>query len=541
MGRRLDLTEGERRERRLAQRARASRKWRAKQAGKPLPVEVPDPPADPAGALADWCRERLRVPPGHPRAGQPFDLPEFGIRFIRDALTHRESLLCVARKNGKSAIVAAFLLARLTGPLRTAGYRGGVVSVNREKAGELKQHMEALARASALAAVKFWRSPAPGRVTTETGEVDFLSADSSAGHAAGFDDAVIDEIGLLKERDRGLVNGMRTAISARDGRFMALSIRGDAPFTAEMIERRGQPGIAVHLYAAPEDCEIDDEAAWAAANPGLGTVKSLDYMRDEARRVLATPGDQAAFRAFDLNLPQDPSRELLCALSDWQRCVQAPGDLPPREGPVCIGFDLGGSSSMTALAAIWPLTMRIETWGAFPVAPDLAARGRLDGVGGLYARMEERGEISTYPGRVTPVAEFLADCAGRLAGSRVVAAGADRFRRAEAIQALTEAGLHWPMEWRGQGAGGVADGSADVRAFQRLVLAGKLKSPESLLMASAIKESSVRYDGSGNPALEKARSRGRIDALSAAVIAAGLAERYAARPRRRRLRSMVVG
>ena len=45
-------------------------------------------------------------------------------------------------------------------------------------------------------------------------------------------------------------------------------------------------------------------------------------------------------------------------------------------------------------------------------------------------------------------------------------------------------------------------------------------------MASAIKESTLRYDGAGNPALDKGRKQGRIDPLSAAVIAAGLAERY---------------
>ena len=64
-----------------------------------------------------------------------------------------------------------------------------------------------------------------------TGTVDILSADKSAGHASGFDDALIDELGLLGERDRALVNGLRTSTSAKDGRFLAISIMGDAPFT----------------------------------------------------------------------------------------------------------------------------------------------------------------------------------------------------------------------------------------------------------------------------------------------------------------------
>ena len=35
----------------------------------------------------------------------------------------------------------------------------------------------------------------------------------------------------------------------------------------------------------------------------------------------------------------------------------------------------------------------------------------------------------------------------------------------------------------------------------------------------------LRYDGNGNPALHKGRQKGRIDALSAAVLAVGLGSR----------------
>ena len=45
-------------------------------------------------------------------------------------------------------------------------------------------------------------------------------------------------------------------------------------------------------------------------------------------------------------------------------------------------------------------------------------------------------------------------------------------------------------------------------------------------MVSAITESRLRYDGNGNPALDKGRQKGRIDALSAAVLAVGLGSRH---------------
>ena len=93
--------------------------------------------------------------------------------------------------------------------------------------------------------------------------------------------------------------------------------------------------------------------------------------------------------------------------------------------------------------------------------------------------------------------------------------------------------MNWPISWRGMGAHAKADGSHDVRAAQRMIMSGKLKSKESLVMRKAIADSSIRYDEAGNPALLKASEKGRIDALSATVIAAGLAEIHGQRQRRR--------
>ena len=138
------------------------RAYRAKRrtVSAPAPAVIPPFPSDPAGELARWSRNVLRVPAGHPQAGQPLELPDYGVAFIRDALAHRESFLCIGSKNAKSAIVAVYLLARLVGPLRTAGYRAGVCSVSREKAGELKAQMESISVASGLEGLEFRRSPA---------------------------------------------------------------------------------------------------------------------------------------------------------------------------------------------------------------------------------------------------------------------------------------------------------------------------------------------------------------------------------------------
>ena len=156
----------------------------------------------------------------------------------------------------------------MAGPLRRAGWRCGVASLSREKAGELRTQVEAIALASGLEGVEFWKRGAPS-ITTEGGSIDILSADKNAGAASSYDLAIVDEIGLLGEKDRPLVNSMRSSVSAKRGKFLSLSVWGDGPFCGEIVKRRDDPGVAVHLHQPPEDCALDDEAAWHAANPGL--------------------------------------------------------------------------------------------------------------------------------------------------------------------------------------------------------------------------------------------------------------------------------
>ena len=96
---------------------------------------------------------------------------------------------------------------------------------------------------------------------------------------------------------------MRSSVSARDGKFLSLSVFGSGPFVPEILARRGDPALAVHLHQPDERAALDDESAWRAANPGLACgIKSISYMRDEARRVAVSVADQSSFRALDMNL-----------------------------------------------------------------------------------------------------------------------------------------------------------------------------------------------------------------------------------------------
>ena len=142
-------------------------------------------------------------------------LPPFAVDFLRAGWTAHESALCIARKNAKSAICAVLALGFLAGPLRCPGWRGAVASVSKEKAGELRAQIEAIALASGVEGLRFRRAPYPGMVTSSTGSLEILSSDRTAGHSSGFDLVIVDETGLMPERSRDLLAGLRSSVSAK--------------------------------------------------------------------------------------------------------------------------------------------------------------------------------------------------------------------------------------------------------------------------------------------------------------------------------------
>ena len=162
--------------------------------------------------------------------------------------------------------------------------------------------------------------------------------------------------------------------------------------------------------------------------------------------------------------------------------------------------------------------------------PSLKARGKRDGAD--YAAMLRRGELRTYPGRVVPVKAFIADVRADLAGAKVRGAFADAYRSAELKDCLP-----WPLTVVRSGTG--PDGSQAVRSFQSAILTNKLALRANLSLSSAIKESTLRRDGNGNPAVDRARSAGRIDVLSAAILAVGAGSKP--RARGGLVRSMLCG
>ena len=489
----------------------------------PVPVDL----SDPAGVIADWCAATLTVPTGL-LAGQPFRLEPWQVDWLREALGPgiREAALTTPRKLGKSGLIAAVLMCYLAGPLNQPGWRAIVVSLTGTLARELRRQIAEIAQVSGLSeVVKDYATPTPGRIIGLNGtEVTILAADKASGHAVGVDLTITDESGLIPESKRHLWDAVYSSVSTRNGRNLHISIRGDSPLFAELRARRDDPVVVWHEYAADENADLLDVDQWHKANPGLGRIKSLDYMRDAAARAVATPAAAAGFRTLDLNLPGSPTQATIVAVADYLKCVAA--TLPPRAGECWVALDVGGAAAFTGAAAYWPESGRCEVYAGVGGIPDAAARGQGDGVGSLYEQMAALGELWVYEGqRETPLQEFVTDLAARLAGAAVGGLIADEYRAARLLDALDGAGLkHWaarlqvrPVRWK--------TGNDDCVAFQGAVIGQRVTFPQTIILPAAIRDSEMLTDSGGNVKLDKSRLKGRIDVLTASVLAIGAGER----------------
>ena len=205
------------------------------------------------------------------------------------------------------------LLAYLVGPLNQPEWRGLVVSLTGALAAELRDAISATAEASGLL-VAVRKSPVPGEITGDNGaRLTILASDKATGHAVGADIAVVDEAGLLQENAPRFVEcDLHVSVSGRDGRLLAISIRGDGPMFAEMAERSIGDSVVWHEFTRRRIATF-----WIGMlgqqrildSPPVS--RSLSYMQDASRRAVASPADQPAFRAYDLNQPRSPSTETL--------------------------------------------------------------------------------------------------------------------------------------------------------------------------------------------------------------------------------------
>ena len=484
-----------------------------------------------AGLILDHL-STLTVTQG-PLRGEPFPAIPWQQRAVRGAFAPGvdTAAISVSRSNGKSTLFAAVADAHLRGPVSEPREEVVICAASLTQARIIFEHVLAFGDGTYEQRSRYKLNNTEQKATLEDrrsgARVRAIGSDPRKAHGLAPKIVLADEPAQWGPQAEAMLAALTTADGKLEGqRVIALGTRPADP--AHWFSR-WLDGLADYsqVHAARPDDPIFQRRTWKRANPSLDHLPALEgAIRAAAEKAKRDPATLASFRALKLNQGTSDTREAF--VLEAERWAAIEGDAP-AEGEYVLGVDLGTTAAMSAAAAFWPKTGRLDAIALFPVLPSLAERGLRDGVGGIYETMAARGELRQSGGNVTRVGDLLEWALGRWGAPSLIVA--DRWREGELRDALTASSIpRCELELRGQG---FRDGAEDVRDFRKAALTdGELVPLPSLLLRSAMAEARTVADPAGNEKLSKStqggrRVRARDDAVAAAILAVAAGYRRA--------------
>ena len=453
----------------------------------------------------------------------------------------RRAILSIARKNGKTALIAALVLAHLVGP--EAIENGEIYSAANDR--------EQAAQVFKVAAQMVRADPELGgmvRVTDSTkhiacyGNGSFYKAVSAeAGTKHGLNPSLVIFDELAQARNRELYDVLDTSMGARaEPLFITISTQSNDPehILSKLIDDGlggGDPTIVCHLYAVPEDTSdaaLFSEKTWRLANPALGDFRSLADMRTLAAKAQRMPAEEPKFRNLYLNQRVAPVSSLI-ARAEWTACA---GVAEFEDGEaVYLALDMSAIIDLSAL--VMGSAGEITRVRPFLWKPEdlLAEHSRRDfGAGHMrYAEWAKAGHLLTSPGRSIDPAVIALHVASLVERYNVLGLAYDRWRIADLRREFDRIGLATYVDSEKDGSGlrlipwgqGFKDMAPAIDALELGIIERKVEHPANPVLTWNMANAVAVTDPAGNRKIDKDKARFRIDGAVALAMLMGLKSR----------------
>jgi phage terminase large subunit-like protein len=332
-----------------------------------------------------FIEKYCKVPEGK-LVGQPLRLEPFQKRFISEVYDNphgtRQGILSIARKNGKSGLIAALMLAHLVGP--EARQNSQIVSGARSRKQAAVVYNLAWKMVLLSPELRKIIHPVESLKTlrglTMNTTYEALSAEAGTAHGLSPVLAIIDEMGQVKGDYDAFIEAIETAQGAYDD-ALELVISTQAPTDADMLSiriddarRSDDKTVVCHVYEAADDADMQDPEAWKAANPALGTFRSLIEITNKAAEAARMPSVENSFRNLYLNQRVIRFSPFISP-GIWKACGEAADETAFMTGPVYAGLDLSRTTDLTAFVLA---AERDGVWHVKPVfwTPEATLRDR---------------------------------------------------------------------------------------------------------------------------------------------------------------------
>lgn len=496
--------------------------------------------------VIQFIERYCKVPEGK-LVGQPIRLEWFQKLFILAVYDNPDhtstAILSIARKNGKTALIAALVLAHLVGP--EARLNSQIVSGARSRDQASLVFKLALKMVNLNPDLRKLIKDVPSSKTLiglpMNVEYRALSAEGGSNHGLSPVLAIIDEMGQVRGDYDEFIEAIETAQGAYDD-ALEIVISTQAPTDGDMLSiliddaiRSDDPHIVCHVYSAdffavsedlkPDEIPVLSKKAAEYANPALGSFRSeveLERMAAQADRMKSK---ENSFRNLYLN--QRVNRiETFVSASVWGAGNRELNEAA-FDGRVWGGLDLAETTDLAAFVygaqillpgfAMPHWMVRAMFWKPEATLLDHKKRDRVP-----YDQWVKEGWIRTTPGIAVDYEFVAADIAREMEGMNVAGIAYDRYRfkNLERKFGDMENPVQLPfVEW-GQGYVSMAPAmdAAEIEFLNERVIHGG----NPVLRMCAANAVVVR-DPAGNRKLDKSKSTGRIDGMQALVMMIGLA------------------
>jgi phage terminase large subunit-like protein len=490
--------------------------------------------------------EQLIVPSGKGE-GKPFKLRPFQKQFIRAIYATsdkqgrrivRRAILSLARKNGKSVLIATLALAHLIGP--EAVNNGEIYSAanDREQASLIFKYAAQIVRADEelQSYIKIVDSTKT-MVCFSNGSI-YRAVSAEAGTKFGLNPTVVIYDELAQSKNRDLYDALDTSMAARlEPLFIVISTQSNDP--QHILSQLIDDGLSGHdqtticqCHAVPDDAEgvFDDPKVWKLANPALGDFRSMSEMKTAAKRAVRMPSFEASFRNLYLNQRVDAQSPLI-PRSEWLGCKQ---DVTIEPGvDIYLGLDLSGKTDLTALVAVSGGdndTVKAWFWKPADSIREHEARDRVP-----YWTWEKQGFLETTPGRSIQYDWVASRLIEIIKTYNVLGMAFDRYRIDDLLSAAGKIGLDAYVDQKDPARAGAlrlvpwgqgyASMTPAVEALEGSVLQRKLIHDGNPVLTWNISNAMTISDPAGGRKLDKSKTRFRIDGAVALAMALGLKSR----------------
>lgn len=495
--------------------------------------------------VVDFFQDHLRLTRGT-WAGKPFVLmdwqrhdilePLFG--WLREDGTRRFRLayIAVPKKNGKSCLSAGVALYCLAGD-HEQGAEVYCAAADRNQATIVFRHASSMAKRSPMLQPHIVPRDAAKVLSMPRTEsfLRVLSADSYTAEGIDASAVIFDE--LHTQKTRSLWDCLRYSGAARrQPLIVAITTAGwdRLSICYELHERAQQvlEGIVeddamfAYIRAADPDDDWTDPAVHARVNPSLGTIFSAADLAHDCKEAQESGSKENTFRRYRLNEWTEQDLRWL-QMEKWDACAE-PFDVDALKGRKCYGgLDLSTTTDLSALVLLFPPDVgepdyKLLSWFWAP-RERAELRARTDRA--PYLVWAKEGLMTLTDGAVVDYDVIRRDINALADKYGIETLAVDRlFQGAQLCTQLVSDGLD--LKAHGMGFMSMAGPTA---AFEGLVLKGIMRHGGNPIMRWMASNVTVETDAAGNIKPSKKKSRERIDGITAAVMAVGLADLVAER------------